>query len=179
MCIRQLAEGDVPAVAALERRSFEAEWSPTAFEKEISSNRLARYLVAELSEPSPTLAAFGGLWTMADQAHVVAVGVAPEHRRRGMGRLVVVALLELAQELGLTDATLECRVSNEGAQALYRDLGFYEVGRRIKYYRNSEDAVIMTTEMFDSEGFQARYQKAKREAIASWPGALPWTDGGS
>ncbi len=161
---------DAPAVAALESAAFTSGWSHTAFERELTQNAAARYLVLERPEllPSPAqsgeglgvrarIVGFAGLWLMFDEAHIVTVAVAESERRHGYGRVLVHALVQLAAELGMTNATLECRVSNTAARALYRDYGFYEVGERKSYYAdNREDAVIMTTEAFATDAYQQR-----------------------
>ena len=146
---------DVGAVAALEAAAFTHGWSPTAFERELRTNGAARYLVLE--DGSGSIVGFGGLWLMLDEAHIVTVAVPEELRRNGYGRILVHGLVRLALALGMINATLECRVSNEPARALYRDYGFYEVGGRKAYYAdNNEDAVIMTTEAFVAEEYQSR-----------------------
>ena len=70
-------------------------------------------------------------------------------------------------------ATLEVRVSNEAARALYRRYGFWDVGERKKYYQdNGEDAVIMTTEGFETPAFQERLAARAAELEARWPGCI-------
>lgn len=170
--VRPMAAVDIPAVAALDEG---AGWTANTLAKELAGNRLARYLVLE---HHGSVVAAGGLWLVVDEAHVVSVAVARTLRRRGYGRLVVHALLDLAITEGMTSATLECRASNVAAQALYRDYGFWEVGRRVRYYRdNSEDAVIMTTEDLSSAPYRERLARRQAELEALWPGGR-WGAGG-
>jgi len=80
----------------------------------------------------------------ADVWHVLNVAVRPDHWRRGVGRMMLGEVMERAQELPNLGFTLEVRVSNAGAIALYRELGFVDHGVRPRYYTdNSEDALIM------------------------------------
>jgi ribosomal-protein-alanine N-acetyltransferase len=117
---------------------------------------MARYLVLRSSPPGPVVG-FGGLWLMVDEAHIVTVAIVPSERRRGLGSIVVHGLMSLAIEQQMALATLEVRVSNEAARALYAMYGFYEVGLRKRYYAdNHEDAVIMTTEDIQSEAYGRR-----------------------
>jgi ribosomal-protein-alanine N-acetyltransferase len=135
--------GDIPAVLEIERLSFSSPWPAFAFEQELTANRLAHYRVARLDG---RVVAFGGIWLMVDEAHVTTFGVHPGHRRRGVGRLLLLHLAEAAIELGSSRMTLEVRVSNIAAQALYRSFGFRVSGRRIAYYSDDgEDALVMTT----------------------------------
>ncbi len=168
--VRMMEPADIPAVSAVERACFDSGWPATAFERELVHNGAARYVVIEDSGQAKILG-FGGIWLMLDEAHVVTVAVLPEKRRHGYGRLLVQRLLDLARALGMTSATLECRVSNAGARALYRAFGFHEVGLRKRYYSdNGEDATIMTTEAFDSAAFRARETRSRTDLAHRFPG---------
>jgi len=136
--VRRLAYSDLPAVISIERRSFPAPWSLAMF-------------VLELSKPSGIcLAATGGgelhgylVCSRYDRVwHVMNVAVAPERRRRGVASGLISRLVEEAgRELPFT---LEVRVSNRDAIAMYEKLGFRSAGVRPRYYQdNGEDALIM------------------------------------
>lgn len=162
--VRRMTVEDLPAVRALEAESFDQSWPATAFEHELSQNPAARYIVVE-QDGVPV--AFGGLWLQFDQAHIVTVAVAPPARGRGLGRLAVHALIAVADAFQMADVTLEVRESNAAARGLYRTYGFYEVGRRKRYYAdNGEDAIIMTTEPLRSPAARA----AQRELLAGLQG---------
>ena len=167
--LRPMEQRDVDSVLAVERSAFVAGWPLTAFENELTQNKMARYIVLE---EGGEVTGFGGLWLMVDEAHVVTVAVRPEHRRRGLGSLIVHGLMVLAGEQGMDLATLECRVSNLAARALYGRYGFYEVGIRPKYYAdNHEDAVIMTTEPLSSAAYQERLRRLEGELRRRLPGS--------
>jgi ribosomal-protein-alanine N-acetyltransferase len=172
---------DVPAVMEIERRSFEAGWPATAFERELSRNQMARYIVAEqVGDDGSTgeLAGFAGLWLMLDEAHVVTVAVLPHLRGRGIGRLLVHGLIELARASGMIVATLECRESNAIARSLYSRYGFYEVGIRKRYYSdNQEGAVIMTTEELRSPAYERRLAQLEAGLRDRLPGVQLYAEG--
>jgi ribosomal-protein-alanine N-acetyltransferase len=87
---------------------------------------------------------------MVDEAHVTTFGVHPDWRRQGIGRQLLLNLAELAIAIGARRMTLEVRVSNEAAQALYQAFGFAIAGRRARYYTDDgEDALVMTTPPLD------------------------------
>ena len=96
-------------------------------------------------EPSaPRIVGFAGMWTMFDEAHITTIGVDPAHRGRGLGELLLLAMFDEALRRGANWLTLEVRVSNEPAQALYRKYGFSVHGTRRRYYSdNNEDAHVM------------------------------------
>jgi ribosomal-protein-alanine N-acetyltransferase len=165
-----MTPADIPAVIAVERAAYATGWPSTAFERELTANAMARYLVLRHEPEADHLLAFGGLWLMVEQAHIVTVAVLPEHQRRGFGRLVLHGLLELAATAGMDSATLEVRVSNEPARSLYRTYGFYEVGLRKRYYAdNREDAIIMTTEPLASPAYQQRLARLRAELETRLP----------
>jgi ribosomal-protein-alanine N-acetyltransferase len=136
--IRTLSYSDLPQVLSIERRAFPTPWSLPMF-------------VLELSKPSAIcLAAVQDgeivgyvICARYDEAyHVMDIAVDPDHRREG----VAAGLLEAVIARAGVDAnyTLEVRVSNHGAIALYERHGFRGVGTRPRYYAdNGEDAIIM------------------------------------
>jgi ribosomal-protein-alanine N-acetyltransferase len=134
---------DVAEVHDIERLSFRTPWPAYAFEQELRGNRLARYLVARAGD---RVVGFAGVWLMVDDAHVTTFGVHPDWRRLGIGRQLLLNLLELSLTIGARRLTLEVRASNAAAQALYRAFGFEVEGTRPRYYTDDgEDALIMTT----------------------------------
>ena len=112
------------------------------------------------------LAGFAGIWVMADEAHITNIAVRRKYQRRGLGELLLIATIDLAQEMRASMMTLEVRASNTTAQSLYRKYGFVEVGvRRAYYVDNREDGIIMSTENISSEPFQTRLRQL-RESLA-------------
>jgi ribosomal-protein-alanine N-acetyltransferase len=105
---------------------------------------------------------FSGIWVLAEEAHITNIAVRKEYRRRGIGELLMLATIDLAEELHAVVMTLEVRASNKTAQALYKKYGFKQVGVRNGYYLdNREDAVIMTTDSIASEPFRERVRRLK------------------
>src|SRR5436190_2770284 len=100
---------------------------------------------------------YAGLWLMVDEAHVTTIGIHPDHRGRGAGEMLFLALADIAQEMHAFRMTLEVRVSNTTAQALYRKYGMENAGVRKHYYSdNGEDAYIMWSEPINSPQFKSR-----------------------
>ena len=107
---------------------------------------------------------YAGLWLMVDEAHVTTIGVHPDHRGQGAGDLLFLGLADLAAELNALRITLEVRVSNQGAQALYRKFGLDIAGLRRRYYSdNGEDAYIMWSEPIASPQFQHRLARVRAQ----------------
>src|SRR5207249_4767423 len=85
-----------------------------------------------------------GTGRAADEGEILNLGVAPAHRRQGIGRALVQRVLQELAGLGVRTVYLEVRASNASARQLYESLGFGEVARRARYYRRPvEDAVVL------------------------------------
>jgi len=78
-----------------------------------------------------------------DEGHILNVAVDPEVRGTGVGRMLVQKVLDECCLAGASFVSLEVRESNFSAIALYLKMGFSVVGKRKRYYENSEDALMM------------------------------------
>lgn len=81
-----------------------------------------------------------------DDADVHVVVVHPDHRRRGIGRALTVALCRAFVAVGAERVLLEVRAANAAALSMYTDLGFTEVARRSSYYGSGDDALVLALE---------------------------------
>ena len=118
-------------------------------------------------EPDPTgpsVVGYAGLWLMVDEAHITTVAVRRVFRGRGLGKVLMLAMLDLARNMGARSATLEVRQSNAIAIRMYAELGFRKKGVRRRYYTdNGEDALIMWSEELSSHSTRHRLDAATRE----------------
>jgi ribosomal-protein-alanine N-acetyltransferase len=143
--IRRMTLDDLPAVMRIDHLSLPTPWSERNFRHELIENPASQLLVAECSEKDAQILGFIGFWMLVDEAHISTIAVDPDHRRRGIGELLLCGAMQMAVPLGATMMTLEVRQSNFGAISLYAKQGFQVVGRRKQYYRdNQEDAILMT-----------------------------------
>lgn len=130
----------VPQIALLERRCFSDPWSETSVAGELT-NPLSLWLVALAGS---AVVGYVGSQTVLDEADVMNVAVDPAYRRQGVGKGLMLALMAALRQAGVRTLALEVRASNEAAQALYKNLGFEQAGRRPGYYaRPREDALIL------------------------------------
>ena len=170
IAVEAMRLADIGAAHEIERLSFSTPWPAYAFEQELTANRLARYVVARSGS---TVVGFGGVWLMVDEAHVTTIGVHPDWRRQGVGRRLLVALIDLAEELRASRVTLEVRAGNTGAQALYAELGFDVAGRRPNYYTDDhEDALVMTTGPLRSAAMRRAVAQAREHFGRADPAGL-------
>ena len=142
--VRRAGEADVPAIAALERACFSEPWSEGALTDTLRSP-YAVLFCAVLPDEAGTIASYGGLYLLGEDADITNVATHPAYRRRGAAAAVLEALLDCARAHGVCAVHLEVRRPNAAAAALYRAHGFTVDGTRPRYYKNpSEDAVLMT-----------------------------------
>ena len=138
--IERMNESHVSAVAELEKQNFSEPWSENSVRGELT-NSLALWLVALEGD---TVVGYVGSQTVLGEADMMNIAVADSHRRRGIARMLVRALIE---RLDANMLTLEVRASNAPAIALYQSEGFAQIGLRKNYYRKpKEDALILRKE---------------------------------
>jgi ribosomal-protein-alanine N-acetyltransferase len=138
IAIRRLVYPDIPQLVALERRTFTTPWSLGMFTLELA--RAGCVHLAAVEERS--IRGYLLCSHYPDAWHLMNVAVDPDHRRRGIARALLSEML--AQTGHDASVTLEVRVSNHGAIALYEAFGFRALGTRKRYYADSgEDALIM------------------------------------
>jgi len=144
MIIRKMEIRDVKTIAELEKVCFSDPWSENSIASELNS-RLSYWLVAEFNGE---VVGYIGSQSVLDAADVMNLAVAPAYRRQGIGESLVNTLVAYLQQKGIIALLLEVRASNDPAIALYKRLGFEQVGRRPNYYHHpKEDALIMRKEL--------------------------------
>ncbi len=134
---------DLDAVVAVEARSYSHPWSRGNFTDSLA----AGYLAEVLEDAAGGLVGYLIAMTGVDEMHLLNITVAPDRQGQGHGQTLLAALQQHARQRGLATLWLEVRESNQRARALYRRLGFVEVGLRRGYYPAAvrrEDAVVMS-----------------------------------
>ncbi|WP_421841872.1 ribosomal protein S18-alanine N-acetyltransferase [Mycobacterium sp.] len=141
--IGPLTLADCDRCAQLETLLFDGDdpWPAVAFARELASMR-NRYVGARSAD---TLVGYAGISRLGRIApfeyEVHTIGVDPAYRRRGIGRMLLDELLDYAAGAVVY---LEVRTDNQEAIALYRSVGFEQIGLRRRYYRVSgADAYTM------------------------------------
>ena len=142
-----MEERHLDDLARLERLCFSRPWSRQALKEELT-NPAACFLVGE--EAGEVLG-YAGMHCAAGECYVDNVAVFPEARRQGVGRKLMEALLQAAAARGGEFLSLEVRPSNLEALALYRGLGFREVGRRRRFYDDPVDDGLLHTKDLKKE----------------------------
>jgi ribosomal-protein-alanine N-acetyltransferase len=145
--VRRVEEPDLRAILRIERAAFDQPWPYAVFERFLDERG---FLVAERNRDGEIVGYVVGDLTAGaahDIGHVKDLAVAPQSRRQGIGRTLLDQALAALVVGGAAVVKLEVRASNETARALYRDVGFAPAKRIDRYYRDGEDAVVMTLDV--------------------------------
>jgi ribosomal-protein-alanine N-acetyltransferase len=140
--IERARPADAPAVAALEAAALGADaWSATLVEQGISGDvPTVHYLVAREDDGVMGYAAAS---VAGEVVELQRIAVDAAHRRGGVGTRLLAEVARLARADGAERLLLEVREDNAGAIAFYAGVGFTELARRPRYYRDGAAAVVM------------------------------------
>ena len=140
--IEPMTAADLPSVLAIESESFTTPWTEANFRHEIEGNPLAWNLVVRAED---RVVGFACTYIVAEELMINDLAVEASQRRRGVARALLRHLAAGARVRGCRRATLEVRLGNHPARALYEAFGFRVVGRRPGYYADTgEDALLLT-----------------------------------
>lgn len=167
--IQPLTKDYLEATVKLDRACFGGLWTKGAYEREIDSPKsLLLAVVKQEESEEKQLIGISCFWAIVEEAHITLLGIHPDYRRQGLGELLLCELLIAAIKWPLERATLEVRVSNESAIALYQKLGFAIAGRRKNYYPiPPEDAFILWRSHLDEPEFKEMLQKIQQKRSAT------------
>ena len=150
--LRILVLDDLEDIDAIELRSYPTPWSRSMFAGELSKPTSICLGAFEADAEEGALVGYLIVSRYVDAWHVMNVAVDPPHRGRGIATMLLERLFELTVDDARRGYTLEVRVSNTTAIALYERLGFESRGLRRGYYTdNREDALIMWKDAGDGE----------------------------
>ena len=139
--LRPMRAADVPEVVDIEGASYQFPWSEGIFRDCLRVGYVCRVVTQ-----GRAVVAYGVMSVGAGEAHILNLCVEQACRCRGVGRKLLLCLLERAGAAGMGEAFLEVRPSNFAAIRLYQSLGFEQAGTRRGYYQavnGREDAAVL------------------------------------
>lgn len=142
--VREARPGDAPDLARIHAAGFHRGWGADEFERLLSERAALAHVVA--SGPSGPPFAFVLSHMVPPEGEILSIAVAPPARRKGHAARLLAHHLGRLAALGVRVSHLEVEATNAGALALYRRLGYVEVGRRKGYYQHpgaATDALVM------------------------------------
>ena len=159
------------SVLRIEGQVYPRPWTFGLFLSELALRTTRVYVVAKVG---PTVVGYGGLMLTGSDGHITTIAVDPVWQRAGIGSRMLLALSRAGVSRGCTALTLEVRVSNEAAQALYRRFGYAPAGVRKNYYTESnEDALVMWAHDVDLPAYAD-----KLDAIEAALSGTAWVEDG-
>jgi ribosomal-protein-alanine N-acetyltransferase len=133
-----MEEGDLDDVMDIEEISFQTPWSRQSFETELRKEGS----VCKVAVAGRDVVGYLIEWIVLDEVHIANIAIHPAWMRRGIGMRLMQNCMDCCD--GFSWIGLEVRRSNNAARALYRKLGFQEIGVRKQYYaQEGEDAILM------------------------------------
>jgi len=195
--MRYMRLSDVDDVVAIDRTAFELPWSDRSYHYEVTESTYSHMVTLEYTEdrvqpgwwerlwvrngrtPKSHVVGYGGLWRIAEEAHISTIATHPAWRGRGWGELLLAGMIRRSLTLGAAYIVLEVRVGNAVAQNLYRKYEFEVAGIKPNYYRNNnEDAYDMRLNLADAgmvEHFQQRFRalQARHQFVDTYTNTAP------
>jgi len=158
------------SVLRIEGLVYPRPWSHSLFLSELALRGSRAYFVARVGRD---VTGYAGLMLTGEDGHVTTIAVDPAWHRRHIGTRLMLVLAREAIVRGAKNLTLEVRLSNRGAQEMYRRFGFAPVGVRKNYYQEThEDALVMWVRDVDTPGYAALLAALER----SVPGETSYDD---
>ena len=153
LSFRRMRLEDLDRVMEIEKDGFAHPWSADLLRREMTHDWSTILVATEVrhglgAAAREAVLGFIVFWLVHDEVHVLNIATAIEERRRGIGRALMDEAAERGRRAGAVLATLEVRRSNAAAIALYRELGYRQVGVRPNYYADEgEDAIVMVMDL--------------------------------
>ncbi|MGB7338204.1 MAG: ribosomal protein S18-alanine N-acetyltransferase [Phototrophicaceae bacterium] len=161
---------DIPEVMVIDQVSFTNAWPERSYHFELNESQVSYMLVLEKMEQrelsawkrlvnslrgeesdyelQPVVVGYGGLWKIAEEAHISTIASHPDYRGHKYGEILLASMLIRAIALKAEYVVLEVRVSNDVAQNLYKKYGFVIHGTKKNYYhQDNEDAYDMRLDL--------------------------------
>lgn len=141
MIIRKMDLSDALEAAQISNECFSRPWTAENFKESLATGLCVAFVAQDEGELTGYITADN----VSGEVFIGNVAVRCQSRRSGIGKLLVSSLITECERLNAQYITLEVRVSNEPARALYKKFNFEEQGIRKNFYSApKEDALIMT-----------------------------------
>lgn len=136
-----MKESDLEEVLEIEKKSFADPWSRKLFKETLSFPHSINFV---LREPTGALLGYINFYLIREEAHMLNFAVHPDFRKKGAATHLLNYAIDFLKRRKAANFFLEVREGNRDAIALYRKFGFQMIGRRKRYYvETNEDALVM------------------------------------
>lgn len=138
--IKEMKLEDFEEIKDILQTEFDEFWKPNILKSELESE-LSKYIVAKINN---VIVGFAGIIILPDDVEITNIVTKKIERKKGIGKLLLDKLIEMAKETKKETISLEVNEKNIPAIKLYKKFDFKEVGIRKKYYNGIDNAIIMT-----------------------------------
>ena len=138
--LREMNFEDFEKIKKILQEEFDEFWKPSILKSELESKN-SKYIVAIENE---NIVGFAGILITPDDAQITNIVTKKTERKKGIGKLLLDKLIQMAKEIGKNNISLEVNEENFIAINLYKLFEFEEVGLRKNYYNGTKNAIIMT-----------------------------------
>ena len=139
--IKEMKESDLEEVLEIEKKSFADPWSRRLFKETLSFPHSVNFV---LREGTGALLGYVNFYLIGEEAHMLNLAIHPDFRKKGLATHLLNYTLDFLKRRKAANFFLEVREGNRDAIALYRKFGFQMIGRRKRYYaETNEDALVM------------------------------------
>lgn len=148
--LRPLKNKDLPNVLTIEEKVYGFPWS-----EQIFKDCLAMGYSSWVLSDDRQLVAYAIVSIAVGEAHILNICVDPDKQKKGFGKMFLLELFQIAKEKEADSIFLEVRPSNSSAVALYKKLGFKQIGIRKAYYPTNdgrEDALVFSFDLAEWVG---------------------------
>lgn len=141
--IEKMTKEHLKQIKDILQEQFDEFWNANVLNEELE-NPLSDYIVAiENGE----VVGYAGIWQPIDEGHITNIVTKKDKRGNHIGTRMLEEIINLARTKNLKSVTLEVNEHNKPAINLYKKYNFIEMGKRTRYYNNTDDAIIMTLEI--------------------------------
>ena len=138
--VSEMTENDLDGVIEIEKRSFTSPWTIKMFEETLRTPVAANFVIKINVE----IFGYIMLYSVEDEAHIMNLAVHPDFRGKGYGSALIDHAVLYCARRNISEFYLEVRESNLNARHLYAKFGFGIIGKRKRYYtETNEDALVM------------------------------------
>lgn len=130
----ELDESWLEQMGQVEQCAQISPWTHVLIQSSLSSGARAWGLV-NLKQTEPCLFGFILMSLVLDEAEILTFSIEPKNQRQGLGKTLLLGVINLLQQAGVRSLFLEVRQTNTAAIALYQQMGFSLIGKRKNYYR--------------------------------------------
>ena len=129
----------------LDQKALKGLWTESHWEKELTDPK--RICIGVIDLETQKILGFCCAWLVIDELHITSIAVHPMHQRKGIGKFLILDLIERSSSLQTNHLNLEVKETNEPGKAFYKSMGFKILGNRSNFYKDGSDAILLTKQL--------------------------------